>query len=94
MKKQKLTAVCTHCKKELPVSKMVTWDFSVNPNYIECVNCMMEYSQFNRIAMEALIGTSEGVKKVNIKLSVKAQKELDDLKKELNLPEIADKIRV
>ena len=44
--------------------------------------------------MEALIGTKEGVKKVNIKLSEKAQKELDDLREELNLLEIAKHIRV
>lgn len=30
----------------------------------------------------------------DIKLSEKAQKELDDLKKELNLPPIAEEIRV
>jgi len=44
--------------------------------------------------METLIGTKEGIKKVNIKLSEKAQKELDDLREELNLPDIAKDIRV
>ena len=43
--------------------------------------------------MEALIGTKNGLKKVNIVLSEKSQKELDDLKEKLNLPEIAERVR-
>ena len=33
----KLTAKCSLCKRELPVEKMVAWDFSID--YIECFDC-------------------------------------------------------
>ena len=43
--------------------------------------------------LPCLFGTENGIKKVHLKLSEQAKRELENLKKELNLPEIADKIR-
>ena len=39
----KLTAKCSLCKRELPVEKMVAWDFSID--YIECFNCSQKYDK-------------------------------------------------